>query len=126
LSAVIPGAIEACAEVPEQAYVMLTAPAPSGGVVVDLASDTPAVVTVPASVTVPEDAFFAAFTLTPVAVGSAIITASYDGVDKTAGVDVNPYAVHPTYPNDAKGTAQSLRPVGQGVNLRPTPRYAGE
>ena len=59
--------------------VELTGPAPSGGVVVHLASNNTAVVTVPASLTVPARATWAAFTATtrPVTTPTSVTISAY-------------------------------------------------
>jgi len=72
------------------ALLLLNTPAPAGGAVVALASDDPAVI-VPASVTVPEGARAAAFTVntTPIAANnSATISASYAGATQTTALTV--------------------------------------
>ena len=74
--------------------VTLSAPAPSTGAVVSLASNA-GVIHVPASVTVPANATSATFTATTDSVTAATtgtITASYAGVDKTTTLTVNPPA----------------------------------
>ena len=72
--------------------VTLTAPAPSGGFVVNLSSNT-SVATVPSTVTVPAGATSANFTVSTQAVSSTTsvtITASAGGVSRTATLTVNP------------------------------------
>jgi hypothetical protein len=73
--------------------VTLTAAAPAGGAVVSLASSEWVSFVLPASVTVPAGATFAQFPVTT-AIGQAttIITASYNGVNKTAPLT----SVYPT------------------------------
>jgi len=73
--------------------VTLTAPAPSGGFVVNLSSSNTNVATVPSTVTVPAGATSANFTVSTQAVSSATsvtITASAGGVSRTATLTVNP------------------------------------
>ena len=73
--------------------VTLTAPAPSGGFVVNLSSSNTSVATVPSTVTVPAGATSANFTVSTQAVSSATsvtITASAGGVSRTATLTVNP------------------------------------
>jgi len=73
--------------------VTLTAPAPSGGFVVNLSSSNPSVATVPSTVTVPAGTTSATFTVSTRAVSSATsvtITASAGGVSRTATLTVNP------------------------------------
>jgi hypothetical protein len=73
--------------------VTLTAPAPAGGAVVALASSEWALFVLPASVTVPAGATSAQFQVaTQVAKATTVITASYNGVNKTA----NLASVYPT------------------------------
>jgi hypothetical protein len=71
--------------------VALTAPAPAGGVVVNISSAHPAA-TVPSSVTVPANAGSVNFTVNTNAVGATTIgniTANYGGVSKSATLTVN-------------------------------------
>jgi hypothetical protein len=70
--------------------IRLSNAAPVGGVVVSLVSNTVSA-TVPASVNVPAGSLSATFTVTTAAVtsgSSATITASYNGVSKTAGLAI--------------------------------------
>jgi trimeric autotransporter adhesin len=76
-----------------QGTVTLTGPAPSGGLVVTLASGNTAVATVPASVTVPAGATSATFPVTTraVAANTAVtITATAGGVSRQAVLTVTP------------------------------------
>jgi hypothetical protein len=71
----------------------LTAPAPAGGAVVTLTTSNSNAATVPASVTVAAGATSATFTVTTKTVTAGLvvnITASWNGVSKTAGLVVNP------------------------------------
>ncbi|MCL6535801.1 MAG: S8 family peptidase [Armatimonadetes bacterium] len=73
--------------------VTLTAPAPSGGFVVNLSSSNTNIATVPSTVTVPAGATSANFTVSTRAVSSATsvtITASAGSVSRTATLTVNP------------------------------------
>ncbi len=73
--------------------VTLTAPAPSGGFVVNLSSSNSTVASVPSSVTVPAGQTSATFTVNTQAVASATtvtITASAGGVSRQATLTVNP------------------------------------
>jgi hypothetical protein len=73
--------------------VTLTAAAPAGGAVVALASSDWVSFTLPAAVTVPAGATSAQFTVfTSVARSTTVITASYNGVNKTANLT----SVYPT------------------------------
>ncbi|MBK9965258.1 MAG: carboxypeptidase regulatory-like domain-containing protein [Holophagales bacterium] len=78
---------------PVAGTVTISSAAPSGGVVVSLASDLPAAATVPATVTVLQGQTTAAFAATTLAVGSATavtVTATSSGVTKTAPLTVEP------------------------------------
>src|SRR5947209_7005172 len=71
--------------------VTLSAPAPSGGVVVSLSSSNPSVASVPASVFIPAGATSATFTVnTSVVIISTTvtITGSYNGTTRSADLDV--------------------------------------
>jgi hypothetical protein len=73
--------------------VTLTGPAPAGGAVVTLASSEWALFVLPGSVTVPAGATSAQFQVgTQVARATTVITASYNGVNKTAALA----SVYPT------------------------------
>lgn len=71
--------------------VYLTGKAPSGGIVVNLASSNPAA-TVPASITIPEGLYSGDFTVTTSAVGSAtsVISANLNGTTKTRTLTITP------------------------------------
>src|SRR5205085_7228394 len=72
---------------PSTGTVTLTAAAPAGGVTVSLSSSKTTVATVPSSVLVPQGATSKTFTVTTLRVTkntSAVISASYSGVTKTA------------------------------------------
>jgi subtilase family protein len=78
---------------PSTGSVTLSASALTGGVIVSLSSDKPAVATVPASVTIPAGATSATFTVTTLAVTASTpvnISASYAGVTHTAPLTVTP------------------------------------
>jgi thermitase len=73
--------------------VILTAPAPWGGFVVNLSSSNPSVAAVPSTVTVPAGATIAYFTVSTQVVSSTtrvMITASARGVSRTATLTVYP------------------------------------
>lgn len=73
--------------------VTLTTAAPSGGAVVTLASSQTSVVTVPLSITVPAGAPSAKFTATTAAVSASTavaVSATYNGVTRSAVLTVNP------------------------------------
>jgi hypothetical protein len=76
-----------------QGAITLTSAAPSGGAVVTLSSANTAVVSVPASVTVPPGASRVTFgvnTSTVTANTAVTITATYDGVSRTTTLTVTP------------------------------------
>ncbi|MBU2182384.1 MAG: PKD domain-containing protein, partial [Gammaproteobacteria bacterium] len=73
------------------AFLNLSAPAPSGGLTVNLTSSDDTISTVPASVVVPEGQLSAQVMVTGVAQGNAQITASPQaGVEASLGVTVTP------------------------------------
>ena len=87
----------------------LISPAPSGGAVISLSSNSPAV-SVPASVTVPEGASSATLTATGSAVASttyATITASLNGSTNTANLHVDPLFELFIYGNTTGGNTAS-------------------
>ncbi len=76
-----------------QGTVTLSGPAPSGGLVVTLASNNTAAATVPVSVTVPAGAISTTFTMTTSAVTastSVLISATGGGVTRSATLTVTP------------------------------------
>ena len=76
-----------------QAAVSLNGNAPVGGVVVQLSSDTPAVASVPASVTIPAGLTQATFNIatTAVAANTTVnITSSFAGASNTAALTITP------------------------------------
>jgi hypothetical protein len=78
---------------PTTGSVTLSGSALTGGAIVSLSSDKPAVATVPASVTIPAGATSATFTVTTLAVTASTpvnISASYAGVTHTAPLTVTP------------------------------------
>ena len=75
--------------------LMLSGPAPTGGVVVSLSSDNSAVATTPASVTIAAGATVATFTVSTSAVSAtsaATITATYNGIESKATLVVTAVA----------------------------------
>lgn len=79
--------------------VTLTSAAPSGGAVVALSSSNASVAAVPASVAVPAGTTSAAFNVTTSAVTastSVTVSASYNGVNRTASLAVQPAPTTPT------------------------------
>lgn len=71
--------------------VILTAPAPSGGLVVNLSSSNPSRATVPLTVTVPSGSSSASFTIATIRVSrktSATISASHGSITKTASLTI--------------------------------------
>lgn len=78
--------------------VTLSAAAPSAGAVVALSSSNPSVVTVPPSVTVPSGASSSAVSVSTSSVTStatSVVTATYNGVNRTATLTVTPPASQP-------------------------------
>jgi hypothetical protein len=78
-----------------QGALVLSGPAPAAGAVISLASSNPAVAAVPASATVAGGATSAVFAIATSAVSAATsvtISATYDGVTRTATLTVNPPA----------------------------------
>ncbi len=108
--------------------VSLAEPAPVGGVVVTLTSDTPSVASVPASITIPQGATSGTFTVTTVIVGgdtSVWIDASYGSVLQHVNLTVRPppavslssVSVSPTSViggNNATGTVVLTGPADPG------------
>lgn len=80
---------------PSSATVTLTAPAPAGGAVVSFSSSNTAVATVPATMTVPEGVNsrvvvnFVSTSPVP-ATATSVISATYNGVTRTATITVTP------------------------------------
>lgn len=70
--------------------------------VVTLESSNPTVGTVPASVTVPVNEMNAHFDFTALSIGSATVTASYDGVDKQASVNVEAVEISEVAPSEVE------------------------
>jgi len=117
---------------PVTGTVNLTAPAQAGGFVVNLSSSNTNVATVPSTVTVPEGATSATFTVSTRAVTtstSVTISASAGGITRTASLRVNPFVapqsltINPTSVvggNPATGTVTLTSPAppeGFVVNL---------
>lgn len=91
--------------------VTLTGAAPSGGALVALSSGNASVASVPASVTVPAGATSAAFSVatgTVTAATSVGVSASFNGVSRTASLAVQPAAPPPTVALSSLG----LSPTG--------------
>jgi hypothetical protein len=75
--------------------VIFSSGAPNGGAVVALSSSNPAVASVPASITAPENSFTGTFVVTtsPVSANTLVtISASYNGVTKNATLTITPGA----------------------------------
>jgi hypothetical protein len=71
-------------------HITISSPAPTGGLAIALASSAPAVVSVPASIVVPENATSVDLTVNALAVGTTTITASRAGMGSAgATVQVN-------------------------------------
>ena len=93
LSSVTLGATDVVGGDPVNGTVTLTAPAGSGGILVALSSDNPAVATAPASVTVPAGSTSAGFVVSTTAVTnsqSALIIGTAGGVTTYAIITVRP------------------------------------
>lgn len=78
------------------ATITLSGPAPSGGVSVALTSSNPSVATVPASVTIPQNATSTTVSVSTIPVGissPSTISAAYNGTNATAVLTVLPPAV---------------------------------
>lgn len=81
-----------------QGTVVLNGPAPSGGAIVSLSSDTPSVAAVPATVTVAAGSNGAVFTIATATVPTATaptISATYGGTRLTATLTVTPVPPNP-------------------------------
>ena len=114
LGNLVPSSIIVTMPLTETAWVVLTRDA-EGGETVDLSSDDPSVATVPASVVFSEGDVLKSFQVTGASTGSTVIRASYDGIEKTADVQV-------TYISDS----YHADVMGNAANLRPDPISAGE
>lgn len=104
---------------PSTGTVALSGAAPSGGLVVTVASSNPSVAGVPASVTVAQGATSASFgvTTTPVSVSTAVtISATSAGVTKTATLTVTPAATADT----VAITAAQYRASGKKLSVQAT------
>jgi len=100
---------------PSKGRIILSAPAPANGAIVNLSSDTPAIASVPASITIPAGEKLAIFTVEtkPVTdIKTVTITASYNGVNKTARLKVRPISV--------QSVGLSPNPVQGGNNVLAT------
>lgn len=94
-----------------QGTVVLSSPAPSGGITVDLASSS-ALVTVPSSVSVAAGATSATFTATVGTVASTqsvTITATYGGASVQTQITVNPLSGVDAYNGNYTGTYSGSR-----------------
>jgi hypothetical protein len=83
---------------PSSGTVVLSSGAPFGGALISLSSSNPAVASVPANTTAPENSFTATFTITTSAVTAntvVTITAAYNGATRTATITVTPNAPPP-------------------------------
>ena len=81
-----------------QGTLQLTSAAPVGGALVALSNSNPALVSTPASVTIPAGSKTATFSITtkvPAADGSAIVSATYSGIVRTATLTVTALATPP-------------------------------
>ena len=86
-----PANISVVATLSKTAFLNLSAPAPSGGLTVNLSSSDSNIASVPASVLVPEGQLSALVTVSGITQGNAQITASpQTGVESSLGVTVTP------------------------------------
>jgi hypothetical protein len=106
----------AMAGVPVQGTIVLTAPAPTGGLTVTLSSSTPAA-TVPATVVVPFGNTTQLFSIdvgAAATTGGATITASYAGAARTAAFTIGQLALSiglPSIPGGLSDTATISLPI---------------
>lgn len=108
--------------------VSLTAPAATGGAAVSLSSSNTAVASVPSSVTVPQgfvSATFPVTTSTMLSPASALLTASYSGVNATFGVTVNPATPALSGIAVSPGTVTSAGQSGMGTVTLTAPAGKG-
>jgi hypothetical protein len=76
LSATLPATFSASIDAPGSATLSLSAPAPAGGLTFSLSSDNGALVSVPATVTVPQGANSVSFRVTAMGVGNTVVRAN--------------------------------------------------
>ena len=108
--------------------VSLTEPAGTGGAAVSLSSSNTAAASVPSSVTVPQgfaSATFPVTTSTMLSPASALLTASYSGVNATFGVTVNPAAPALSGISVSPGTITSAGQSGIGIVTLTAPAGTG-
>ena len=121
LQSIFLSSVVSLAGVPVQGTITLTAPAPTGGLSISLASNTP-LAAVPASVVVPSGNTIQTFPInigaSPVAT-AATITASYSGVVRTAALTIGQLALSIGLPSIAGGLPDT------GVVSLPTPAPDG-
>jgi hypothetical protein len=99
------------------AFVSLSAGAPTGGATVSLSSSNPAVANVPASVTVGAGTTAAGFTVTTASVTattSVTISATYNGITRTAVVTVTAAPPPPPPPPPPQTVTVSVTATGRG------------
>jgi hypothetical protein len=107
---------------PTSAFVTLSGAAVAD-TTVSLSSDNPAIVSVPASVTVASGTTARGFTVTTTSVTAATtatISATYNGTTRTATVTVNPAAPPPPPPQTAVLTVSPSGRSGQTIVSNPT------
>jgi hypothetical protein len=103
--------------------VILSAAAPAGGSVVSLSSSNPGVAAVPASVTVVGGNVAASFTVPTSAVSTsttAAITATFNGITRSATLTVSPAAPPPPPPQNATLTVTASGRSGERVTSSPS------
>ena len=124
---------------PSTGRVALNAPAPAGGLQVQLSSNNPNVSSVPASVTVPAGQRSATFTVNTQAVASqtqVTITATLNGRSRSATLTVNPrpvviervevFAPNPVIDDDRQQFPVAGRRVNVRITLREPAPYRAE
>ncbi len=108
---------------PTSGFVSLSGAAPAGGALVSLSSSNPAVVSVPSSVTVGSGSTAWGFNATTAAVSSTTsvtITATYDGVSRTATMSVTAAPPPPPPPSTVTVTVTATGRSGERVTSSPT------
>ena len=106
----------------------LSIPAQAGGAVVTLTSGDPSLVTVPASVTIPQgytSISFAANTSSVSAITSVPVTATFNGLTLLANVSLNPAPVVALASLSAFPTVVGGQSIAVTVNMTNFPRDAG-
>jgi hypothetical protein len=103
-----------------QGRVTSTALAPAGGIVISLSSSNTAVATVPASVTIPQGATVATFTITTRAISATTpvtITGSHSGNTRSATLTVTPSTAPPAAPTLVSPANGAQVPPNVGITF---------